>query len=333
MRATARAHSNIALIKYWGKRDETLILPHNSSLSVTLDTLYTTTSIAFQTGLDRDLFILNGKPASEKERLKVSRFLDLIRGLADVTLFAEVVSENVFATGAGLASSASGFAALSAAATHALGIELDGKDLSKLARRGSGSATRSIYGGFVEWQKGVQPDGEDSYAVPIASADDWDLHMLIVTVDEAAKDISSRDGMRRTVETSPFYPAWLETIDQDLAEVKTAIYEKDFQKLGEVAERNALKMHATTLASNPPFWYWQSETLLVMNTVKRLRAEGTLAYFTIDAGANVVVLCQARNTEKIREQLAQIPGVRDIVMAKPGPGVTILDHDDHDEKR
>ena len=187
MEATARAHTNIALIKYWGKRNETLLLPMNSSISITLDQFYTTTTVQFCKCLTTDIFVFNQHLADEMETLKVSRFLDRVRKVAGKELFALVTSTNKVLTAAGLASSASGFAALTAAATKALQLDLDKKELSKLARQGSGSACRSIYGGFVEWHKGSLVDGEDSYAQPILSEQDWKLSILSVIVTSREK--------------------------------------------------------------------------------------------------------------------------------------------------
>jgi diphosphomevalonate decarboxylase len=324
MKATAKAHSNMALIKYWGKRDKVLILPCNSSFSMTVDALYTITTVEFKSGLNDDVLYLNESEADEKARLKVSRFLDIVRGIAGTTLHAEVTSKNGFPTGAGLASSASGFAALACASTHALNLDMDGQALSSLARRGSGSACRSIYGGFVEWQMGVEKDGSDSYAIPVAPSEHWDLTMLITTITNDHKDISSREGMQRTVETSPYYKGWLETIDEDLLQAKEAVLARNFEALGQVAERNALKMHAAMMSANPPFFYWHEATLSVMRQVQALRKAGVPAYFTIDAGANVVVLCERKNAETIQKSLLKISGVQEVIVTGPGPGVMIL---------
>lgn len=324
MEATARANTNIALIKYWGKRDEELFLPMNSSVSITLDQFYTTTTVQFCDHLRADVFVFNQCLASETETLKVSRFLDLIRKKAGKELFAVVDSKNKVLTAAGLASSASGYAALAAAGAKALGLDLDKKELSKLARQGSGSACRSIHGGFVEWQKGVRKDGEDSFAKPILSEQEWRLSILAVIVTSKEKKISSREGMKRTVETSSFYSGWLDAVENDLTEAKRAIRERDFEKLGTVVEANALKMHATTLGANPPFTYWQSGTLDVMREVQELRDARIPAYFTIDAGPNVKVLCLPKNEEIVRQRLSALSVVQDVFICHPGSGVSFL---------
>lgn len=324
MKATAKAHTNIALIKYWGKRNEQLFLPTNSSLSITLDRFYTTTTVEFVEGEQKDVFYLNGELANENEQMKITNYLNLIRDFARVNYHAIIHSNNEVPTSAGFASSASGYAALAAASVKALGIETDGKTLSQLARRGSGSACRSIYGGFVEWQMGEKEDGSDSYAVPILNEKDWDLSIISVMLETKPKKILSREGMKRTVETSVFYDGWLRTVPNDLAMAKEAIAKRDFEQLGTILESNALKMHATTLGANPPFLYWHSGTLVVMEAVQELREEGILAFFTIDAGPNVKVITLPQDEKKVVSRLSQLPEVQHVSICHPGPGVTYL---------
>ena len=325
MHATARAHTNIALIKYWGKRDESLFLPTNSSLSITLDEFYTTTTVSFQPSLNKDVFLLNGEKANEHETNKISRFLDKIRIRANKQIYAEVNSLNQVPTAAGFASSASGFAALAAAATKAIGLEVTNQELSIIARQGSGSACRSIYGGFVEWQQGVLDDGTDSHAVPILHENEWNVSILSVLLESEQKKVLSRDGMKRTVETSVFYSGWLEAVQKDLTTAKQSIAERNFEALGKVAEANALKMHATTLGAEPPFMYWQSSTLDVMQKIQELREAGMQAYFTIDAGPNVKVLCQPKDEEAVRQALLDLEKVKGVHTCHPGPGIVYLD--------
>lgn len=324
MKATAKANTNIALIKYWGKRDEKLFLPMNGSISITLDRFYTITTVEFKRDLQKDIFLLNNQLASEVEGQKVFRFLDIIRELSGTSLHAVVNSENKVPTAAGFASSASGFAALAAASAKALNLELSEKELSALARQGSGSACRSIYGGYVEWQKGERADGKDSVAHQLLPEDSWDISILSVMVASKQKKISSREGMKRTVETSPFYTGWLQTIDTDLQIAREAIMDKDFEKLGMVVEANALKMHATMLGANPPFFYWQSGTMEVMEQIQKLREDGILVYFTIDAGANVKVLCLPEDEQKVYEALLTLPSVQEVITCHPGAGITYL---------
>lgn len=325
MKATAKAHTNIALIKYWGKRNEELILPTNSSLSLTLDGFYTTTTVDFQEDLLQDKFQLNQEPITGEAYRRVTNFLDLVRKLAGREgLYANVNSTNTVPTAAGFASSASGFAALAAAGTKAIGLTLSDQELSRLTRRGSGSASRSIYGGFAQWQMGEKEDGSDSYAIPIASENHWDIRMAGVVLTSKMKKISSRAGMRRTVETSPFYEGWLQSLPEDLSEIKKAIMDRDFNRVGEIAEANCLKMHATSLGAKPPFTYWIDATIRVMHQVQEMREQGIPAYFTIDAGPNVKVLYLPEHEQEVERILRNVPGVTDVILSKPGPGVSYL---------
>lgn len=325
MKATAKAHTNIALIKYWGKRNEALILPTNNSLSLTLDGFYTTTTVDFQEDLTSDTFMFNDKKETAGAFKRVTTFLDLVRSLSGKEkLYANVQSINQVPTAAGLASSASGFAALAAASTKALGLDLSDAELSRLTRQGSGSASRSIYGGFAEWEMGEKEDGSDSYAIPVAPREHWDIRMAAVVLSSTMKKISSREGMKRTVETSPFYDGWIKSLPEDLNGIKEAIHAKDFTNVGEIAEANSLKMHATSLGAKPPFTYWLDSTVRVMQQVQEMREQGILAFFTMDAGPNVKVLYLPENEAIVEKTLREIPGVMDVVLSKPGPGVTYL---------
>lgn len=313
-----RAQTNIALIKYWGKRDKTLFLPMNSSLSLTLDAFYTITQVTFDSRLTTDVFYLNDVLQDKAETAKITKFLNLFKR----DLPAEVVSYNFVPTAAGLASSASAFAALAVAVNEALGLNLDRQTLSSYARRGSGSSTRSLFGGFVEWDKGT--NAENSVAVPIDKAD-WDIAMLVLVVDTQKKKIASRVGMDLTVETSPFYAAWVKTAEQDLIEMKQAIETRDFDKLGQITEHNAMKMHATTLSANPPFTYWTKDTLAVQDLVRRVREEtGLSAYMTIDAGPNVKLLCRKSQMAALIDALSQDFPREKIIPSGVGRGASVL---------
>jgi len=324
LKATAKANTNIALIKYWGKRDEKLILPMNSSLSITLDNFYTITTVEFKEELKEDKLIWDQSPGSDKELVKISSFLDIIRKKAGVNLYAKVITENHVPTAAGFASSASGYAALAAATAKAIGLNLSLEEISKIARQGSGSACRSVYGGFVEWQKGSMEDGSDSYARQILDENAWKLTILSIMITAGQKKVSSREGMKRTVETSPFYQGWLDTIDEDLEAAKKAIRDRDFVSLGEVLERNALKMHGIMLGAKPPIIYWESGTLEVIHGIQNLRQRGIPAYFTIDAGPNVKVLCEPENEDKVKEALMELNSVKKVISCNPGEGVKYL---------
>lgn len=318
----ARAHTNIALIKYWGKRDKELFLPMNSSLSLTLDAFYTDTKIIFDEDFQADSFYLNGKLQSQKEIEKISRFLDLFREYIGEGTFARVESLNFVPTAAGLASSASAFAALAMAVNQAFSLNLSPQVLSTFARRGSGSSTRSLFGGFVEWDMGT--NSEDSMAYPIDDAD-WGIGMLILAVNTNQKKIASRVGMDHTVATSPFYDAWVATTKEDLVAVKEAIKKRDFDKLGQITEHNGMKMHATTLSANPPFTYWTADSVKAQEAVMTVReALGIFAYMTMDAGPNVKVLCRQEDMETLKKSLENYLPAEHIISSLPGPGAYAL---------
>ena len=320
----ARAYTNIALIKYWGKKNESLILPMNNSLSLTLDAFYTETEVSFSEAYTEDQFYLDNQLQDEKATKKISTFLDIVREKAGTTKKAKVISQNFVPTAAGLASSASGLAALAGACNEALKLGLDDQALSRLARRGSGSACRSIFGGFVEWEKGY--DDQSSYAHPISS-DGFEDHlaMVFLLLNEQKKDVSSRDGMRRTVETSSFYQGWLDSVEADLYQLKQAIKTKNFQLLGETMEQNGLKMHGTTLAARPPFTYWSPDSLKAMQAVRDLRNQGIPCYFTMDAGPNVKVLVQKDHLDKVKTTFSDLFSSQQVISAFAGPGMTIIE--------
>lgn len=319
-RGKAKAHANIALIKYWGKRDEELSLPMNGSLSLTLDCFYTETEVVFDKEIDKDYFYLDGKIQGQEETKKISNFLDLFRKEVAMEEKGIVKSINHVPTAAGLASSSSGFAALAAATNVASGLNLDPRELSMYARRGSGSATRSIYGGFVEWEEGSSYDS--SFALPIDDAD-WDIGMVIVIVNQKKKKISSREGMKRTVDTSPFYDGWVKSTKEDLKNIRKAIKERDFEKMGVIAESNGLKMHGTMLGARPPINYWEPDSIVVMDMVRSLREEGIPCYFTMDAGPNVKIICKLSQADIIKKRLEEKFKEEQIIITGPGPGIKV----------
>ena len=300
----ARAHTNIALIKYWGKADEDLILPMNNSLSVSLERFYTETKVTFSESYTEDTLVLNGETVNAAESKKITRFMDMLRAKTNTTLYSYIESENFVPTAAGLASSASAYAALASACNEALQLGWSDKELSRLARRGSGSASRSIFGGFVEWEKGY--DDTTSYSFPI-DADRWedDLAMIFVVINNKSKKVSSRAGMSLTRDTSRFYQYWLDHVDEDIAAVKEAISRKDFKGLGEVIEANGLRMHATNLGAQPPCTYLVPESYQAMEVVHQCRELGYPCYFTMDAGPNVKILVEKHNQAHVIEQLHQ----------------------------
>src|SRR5205814_3850896 len=256
---TARANVNLALVKYWGKRDRALNLPATGSISLTLDGLSVEASVAFG-GAEADRVEIDGVEAGGDEAVRVARFLDVVRTEAGRRERALVATRSSVPRGIGLASSAAAFAALALAASRAAGLALDPPALSALARRGSGSAARSIFGGFVEWHRGERADGTDSVAEPLADPGHWDVRVVVAVVSTARKPVSSRDGMTRTA-ASPFHPAWLAGAEADLAEARAAILARDLVWLGVVAEHSALKMHALGLGARPPLLYWRGATI------------------------------------------------------------------------
>ena len=235
-----------------------------------------------------------------------------------------MTSQINFPTAAGLASSASGFAALALAATRAAELDLDERELSILARRGSGSASRSIPGGFVEWHRGHRDDGTDSFAESIASPDHWDLSCLVLVTARGEKDVPSTQGMNHTMDTSPFYTAWVDSVAADIAAAKHAIARKDFEALALVAEQSCLTMHAGALAARPGVLYWNGRTVELIHQVRALRAEGLACFFTIDAGPHVKVFCETSALETLKSQFRDHPSVLDFITATPGAGATVL---------
>jgi diphosphomevalonate decarboxylase len=316
---TARAHANIALVKYWGKRNLEFNVPATGSLSLTLDALTTTTSVRFGDDIESDSLQLNGAPAPENAQQRVSAWLDVVRDRADIPHRAAVFSENNFPTASGLASSASAYASLSVAASRAAGLELTPRELSVLARRGSGSAARSIFGGFVFMHAGADDEGNDSYAWPLETVDDWGVRMVIAIVGGGAvKDMSSTDAMYHCAETSPLYKAWLDCVPGDLDRARSAIATRDLDLLGDVMEDSATAMHAAAIASRPAVIFWQPATLRCMARVRELRDDGAVAYFTMDAGAHVKVLTHADDAEKVATAMRGVDGVTEVLVSEPG---------------
>ncbi|MGH8184596.1 MAG: diphosphomevalonate decarboxylase [Rhodanobacteraceae bacterium] len=321
--ATAEAQPNIALVKYWGKRDDALNLPAAGSLSITLDALHTRTSLRFDPALAADDISLNGERDAAQTR-KIGTFLDLFRARAGITTCACVESGNDFPTGAGLASSASGFAALAVVANHALGLGLEPRELSVLARRGSGSAARSIFGGFVAMAAGTRTDGEDAFATPLLDAIAWPLKVVVAITTRKKKAISSRVGMDHTRDTSPFYREWVATADADLVTARAAVRERDFEKLGAVSEGSCLAMHAVMLSARPGLIYWNAATIECIQCIRSLQAEGAGAFFTIDAGPQVKAVCLPEHAARVTDALRSVAGVEDVLVSGLGAGARIV---------
>ncbi len=322
MKATAVANANIALVKYWGKRNKELILPYNSSISMTCDGLHTKTTVEFG-DFSEDSITVNDEELKKDEK-DVLGHVERIRKLAGITEKAKVVSESNFPVAAGLASSASGLAALTLAASKAAGLDLNERELTILSRQGSGSASRSISEGFAEWHKGEKEDGSDSFAETIAPKAHWpEFRMLACIVSEAKKTTSSRAGMSQTVSNCPYYEGWLNTIDKDLEDMKNGIKKRDFTLVGKTAEANALKMHATMITTTPSIIYWAPGTVDIMHNVMAWRDEGLEAYFTMDAGPQVKILCLEKDVEEIQEKLKNL--VKKVVVCRPGDGAKLTE--------
>ena len=318
MKATAVAPANIAFIKYWGKADEELRLPLNASLSMNLSETYTITTVEFIPDLPHDEVLLRDGNFSEDEVGRVVKSLNFIRNKARVKYFARVETKNTFPKGAGAAASASGFAALTVAAFGALGLKLSERELTIFARMGSGSACRSIPDGFVEWKKGENSDS--SYAYSLYPHNYWDLRDILVIVDTRMKKVSTTEG-QRGVKTSPFWQERVRGIPEKIEETKLALKQKDFRKLGELIEEDCLDMHHVMQTQHPALMYWNEATKTIMNSVVSWRASAIPVYFTIDAGPNVHILCEA-NREK--EVLKLLGNKHQIIVNKPAAGAHIL---------
>ncbi|MFF1680058.1 diphosphomevalonate decarboxylase [Streptomyces sp. NPDC058256] len=326
--ATAVAHPNIALVKYWGKRDEQLFLPRTDSLSMTLDIFPTTTRVRLAPRADKDTVTFNGRPATGEALRRIVAFLDLVRERAGRAHRAVVDTANTVPTGAGLASSASGFAALAVAAAAAYGLGDDATALSRLARRGSGSASRSLFGGFALWHAGYSTGTAaqadlSSYAEPVPAAG-LDPALVVAVLDAGPKAVSSRAAMRRTVDTSPLYEPWARSSRDDLSDMVAALRRGDLDAVGEVAERNALGMHATMLAARPAVRYMAPASLTVLDSVLQLRRDGIGAWATMDAGPNVKVLCRRADAGKVAAALRGAAPGCSVHIAGPGPGARLL---------
>lgn len=323
-KVTVRAGSNIAFVKYWGVTNGELNLPQSNSISMTLADAYTITTVEWDVAglLTEDEIVLDGVRLRSSAAHRLVQHLERIRGLAGVDQRARVVSQNNFPMASGIASSASGFAALTVAGCRGLGLDLDETRLSALARRGSGSASRSIMGGFVEWVQGR--DDATSVAHQLYGPTHWALYDVVAVVSRAAKQISSAGG-HRLAATSPLNRGRIETIGYALEETRCALHARDLDRLGRVIERDALAMHGVMMTSTPPLFYWEPATITLIQAVQRWRREDGLAvYFTIDAGPNVHLICEADQVAAVQHRLNTLTCIDEIIVSKPGPGVQEL---------
>jgi diphosphomevalonate decarboxylase len=322
--ATAIAHPNIAFIKYWGNHDEVLRLPLNGSISMNLDGLETRTQVSWN-GTEKDTVIINGNsiPHDMKTYSRVTTFLDLVRGISNLSARATVTSENNFPDGVGIASSASAFAALALAATSAAGMEIDPISLSRLARRGSGSACRSVPGGFVEWF----PGGSDieSYAVSIAPPEHWDLVDCIIIISQQHKLTGSTEG-HALAKTSPLQTSRVSDCPRRLSICREAIQNRDFSSFANIVEEDSNLMHAVMMTSHPALFYWDPVTLAVMKTIHQARLNGLAACYTIDAGPNVHIICENSTSKEVLDLAGKIPGIREARVTKVGGPARVLEN-------
>ena len=321
---TARACANIALVKYWGKRDASHNLPAAGSLSLTLAALVTETTVTFDPSLAADELVLDRRPAKPAELARTAAFLEIVRAEAGITEHARVTSRNEFPTASGLASSASGYAALAVAASRAAGLDRTPRELSILARRGSGSAARSIFGGFVRMHASDRT--EQAFAEPIPSTLVDRIRMVIAVVGGGGpKTHGSRDAMAHTAETSPLYRAWLDVVPRDLEAAEHALAAGDLEALGAVTEGSALAMHASAIAARPAIVYWQPATLALLSEVRSLRRAGRSAWATMDAGPHVKVLTTVDDAEIVAATLRACDGVTAVTISTPGGPATLID--------
>ena len=314
----ATACANIALVKYWGKRETGLNLPAAGSLSLTLDVLKTVTEVSPIDG-PSDTLVLDGVPQSGRALERVSRFADLVRARVGRDTRLAIRSTNAFPTAAGLASSASAFAALAVGVAEALGLEATPAELSVLARQGSGSAARSIFGGYVRMHAGQAPDGHDAFAEPLSDID-LPLHAVIAVAAAGPKSIGSTEGMERTRDTSPFYDAWIAQVDRDLAACQDALRNRDLERLATIVEGNCLAMHANAMAARPGIIYFRAATLWAIEQVRALRKRGIPVFFTIDAGPHVVAFTPPEHESTVEAALTGHGEMAQILTSAPGPG-------------
>ncbi len=322
MKATAIAPSNIAFTKYWGKIDQALRIPENGSISMTLSNLLTTTTVEFSDAYQKDEITINDIRQEDSSVSRVIKHLDRVRKLAGIQEKARVVSFNDFPSGTGLSSSASGFAALTVAASFAASLHLSEKELSILARLGSGSACRSIPSGFVEWFSG--DTNETSYAAQLFPSDYWSIADVVVIVSTGRKDVPTTEGQKKAA-TSPFLPVRVSHMPKKNEKVKEYIKVREFDKFGELIEAEALELHAMMLTQNPPLIYWLPGTVLMMKLVQKWRREGLPVYFTLNTGQDVHLICQKKDVDILVRLIRQVgEAVKKIIVNTPSRGAYVI---------
>ena len=321
---TAEAGANIAFIKYWGNRPEGGNLPLNPSLSMTLAACVTSTAVELVDSLSGDEFSLDGCALNEKSQKRIAQFMDVIRAIVGRKESARIRAKNSFPTGCGIASSASGFAALALAAATVYGLRPDAAELSRLARLGSGSAARSVMGGFVQLLPGATH--EESFAEQVAPVEAWpDLRDVIVVVSQEEKAVSSAEG-HRLARTSEMLAARLAAVPERIERVRKAIHSRDLTLLGEASEEDALSMYAVMMTSKPPLLYWHPRTIEVIRAVQEMRGKDLEAYFTIDAGPNVHVLTLEKDLSAVEKALRERFDCK-MIVDRAGAGARIVEAD------
>ena len=323
VKSSAIAYSNIALIKYWGRSldyDPNLNIPSNDSVSMTKYGLtrgihlQTHTTIDFSDAYEEDIAILEGKVLIGRKMERILKVVDPLRKYADVDWKFKMMSKNDFPTQAGLASSASGFAALAIATVNALGVDFSKEEISTYARLGSGSATRSVHGGFVHWKKGNSH--ETSFAEKICGPREFSMNAVIVIIDEGKKDVTSDVG-HDSAHTSPFNKVRIERSQEQVKDIIKAILDDDFSKVGKIAEESSKYMHAVMMTSDPPLFYWHPDTLRLVKSIQEMRKEGLECYFTIDAGPNVHCLCRPEDVYELQKMLEEMECVNKTILVEP----------------
>lgn len=320
MKVTAVAPSNLAFIKYWGKIDDELNLPANGSISMNLSGLTTTTTVDFDSQYKSDSIIIDGRK-EEKEKKRVMLHLDRVRQAAKINLKARIVSQSNFPASTGLSSSAAGFAALTLSASTAAGLKLTEKELSILARLASGSACRSIPAGYVEWRTGKT--SSESFAYSLYPPDWWDLIDIVLVLNDSKKDVSTTDGQKLAF-SSPFFTTRLQRVEVKIKELKKSLAEKDFSKVGTLVENEALELHAIMLTSAPSLIYLHPETLFFMKEVTKWRKEGLEAYFSLNTGQALHILCQNKDLVRVKLKLAGYGNIKKIIISRPEMGAGII---------
>lgn len=323
MKAKAKSPANIAFIKYWGKTDPKIRVPQNNSISMCLSEMYSECEVEFRDDLKEDrVEFLGEKVVTDREKERIVKVLDRVRKIGKTGLKAKVKTKNNFPKATGIASSASGMSAVTVAALGALDIELPLKELSKLARLASGTASRSIPDGFVEWVAGK--DSDSSYSKQIFKPTHWQICDVVAVVTKEMKKVSSTDG-HALASTSPLYKARLMGMDKKIREIKKVMRDKNFSRFGEIIEAEALSMHAICITSKPAVIYWERTTMEIIRKVIEWRESGEVeAYFTIDAGPSVHVICREKDSREVEKRLSSIKGVKRVVINKPGVGAKLL---------